>query len=79
MGNTGTPNWHWGLGGITYHFPGRSVDYVLEDTIGLAVENVHSLGGLRSALVANQFLGRFPRLSWYDTHTRDHGVVNIPW
>ena len=38
-GNTGTPDWHWDLGGITYHFPGRSVDYVLEGTVGLAVEH----------------------------------------
>ena len=43
-GNTRTPNWHWDLGGITYHFPGRSVDYVLEDTVGLAVEHAHPLG-----------------------------------
>ena len=79
VGHTGTPDWHWDPGGITYRFPGRSVDYVLEGTVGLAVEHAHSLGGFRSAPVANQFMGRLPRLSWYDTYTRGHRVVNIPW
>ena len=40
MGNTGTPDWHWDPGGITYRFPGRSADYVLESTVGLVVEHV---------------------------------------
>ena len=79
MGNTGTPDWHWDLGGITYHFLGRSIDYVLEGTVGLAVEHAHSLGECRSAPVANQCMSRHPRFSWYDTHIRDHEVVNIPW
>ena len=52
-GNTGTPDWHWDLGGTTCCFPGRSVDYVLEGTVGLAVEHAHSLGEFRSAPVAN--------------------------
>ena len=72
------PDWHWDLGGITYRFPGRSVDYVLEGTVGLAVEHAHSLGEFLSAPVANQFMGRLPRLSWYDTYTRGHRVINIP-
>ena len=44
VGNTGTPDWHWDLGGTTCRFPGRSVDYVLEGTVGLAVEHAHLLG-----------------------------------
>ena len=75
MENTGTPDWHWDPGGITYRFPGRSADYVLESTVGLVVEHVQ----FRSAPVANQFMGRLPRLSWHDIHTRAHGVVNTPW
>ena len=75
MGNTGTPDWHWDPGGTTYRFPVRSADYVLESTVGLAVEHVQ----FRSAPVANQFMGRLPRLSWHDIHTRDHGVVSTPW
>ena len=54
--NIGTLDWHWDLGGITYHFPGRSIDYVLEDTVGLAGEHVHLLGEFWSAPVANQFM-----------------------
>lgn len=51
----------------------------MEGTVGLAVGHVHSLGDFRSAPVAKQFMGRLPWLSWYDTYTWDHRVVNIPW
>jgi len=78
MGNTGTPDWHWDPGGITYHFLGRLVACVLEGTVGQAVEHVHVLREFGSAPVANQFMGRLPRLFWYDIHTRDHGVVSTP-
>ena len=75
VGHIGTPDWHWDPGGITYRFPGRSADYVLESTVDLAVEHVQ----FRSTPVANQFMGRLPRLSWHDIHTRDHRVVSTPW
>ena len=52
-GNTGTPDWHWDLGRTTCHFPGRLVDYVLEGTVGLAVEHAHLLGEFGLAPVAN--------------------------
>ena len=55
------------------------VDYVLEGIVGLAVEHAHLLGEFRSAPVANQFMDRLPRLSWYDTCTRGHRVISIPW
>ena len=51
----------------------------MEGTVGLAVEHAHLLGEFRSAPVANQFMGRLPRLSWYNICTRGHRVINIPW
>ena len=79
VGSTETPDQHWDLGGNTYCFLGRSVDYVLEGTVGLAVEHAHLLGDFRSASMANQFMGRPPGLSWYDTCTQGHRVINILW
>ena len=29
-GDAGILNWHWDLGGTTYHFPGIPIDYNLE-------------------------------------------------
>ena len=50
---TESSDWHWDLGGITYHFPGMSVDYGLEGIVDLAVERAHSLGEFQQALVSN--------------------------
>ena len=79
VGNTGTPDWHWDPGGTTCHFPGKLVDYVLEGTVGLAVECAHSLGEFQSISLANQFMDRLLGLSWYNTCMRGHRVINILW
>lgn len=52
-GSTRILDWHWDLGRTTCRFPGRSVDYVLEGTVGLAVEHAYLLGEFWSAPVAN--------------------------
>ena len=52
-GNTRTPDWHWDPSGTTCRFPGRSIDYVLEGTVDLAVEHAHLLGEFWLAPVAN--------------------------
>lgn len=51
--DTKSPNWHWDLGGTTYHFPGMSIDYNLDGTVYLEVEHTHSLGESQLALVSN--------------------------
>ena len=64
---------------MAYHFPGRSVDCVLVGTVGIVGVHAHPLRTFWSAPVTNQFMGRLPRLSWYDIYPWDHRVVNIPW
>lgn len=74
-----SPDWHWNPRGTTYHFPIILVDYDLEGMVDLAVKRAPLLGEFWSAPIANQFMDRLLRLTWYDICTQDHGVINTLW
>ena len=42
--DVGSPDWHWDLGGTTYHFPCMSIDYNWDGAIDLKIEYALLLG-----------------------------------
>jgi len=70
--DAGSLDWHWDLGGTTYHFPCMPVDYNRDGAVDLAIEHAHSLGESGSAPVVDQLMDRLFWFSWCGICTRDH-------
>jgi len=79
IGDTGSPDWHWYLGGTTYHSPDILVDCNCGGVVGLAVEHTHLLGDFWSIPTTNQFVGKLRGFSWYDSCAWDHTTIIVLW